>query len=110
MVEAEVERGRKRSRERRYYLCSTPIDARLFARAVRCHWHIENRLHWVLDVVFHEDLNRLRSGCGPQNMATVRHMAINLMRNANDKHSLKVRRKSAAWDTAYLEAILRQAA
>jgi hypothetical protein len=37
-------------------------------------------------------------------------MAMNLMRNANDKHSLKVRRKSAAWDTAYLEAILRQAA
>src|SRR5215217_99846 len=115
MVEAEVERGRKRSRERRYYLCSTylcstPIDARLFARAVRCHWHIENRLHWVLDVVFHEDLNRLRSGCGPQNMATVRHRAMNLRRNANDKHSLKVRRKSAAWDTAYLEAILRPAA
>jgi predicted transposase YbfD/YdcC len=110
MVEAEVERGRKRSRERRYYLCSTPIDARLFARAVRCHWHIENRLHWVLDVVFHEDLNRLRSGCGPQNMATVRHMAMNLIRNANDKHSLKVRRKSAAWDTTYLDAILRQAA
>jgi predicted transposase YbfD/YdcC len=42
MVEAEVERGRKRSRERRYYLCSTPIDARLFARAVRCHWAIES--------------------------------------------------------------------
>lgn len=35
-----------------------------------------NRLHWVLDVVFHEDLNRLRSGCGPQNMATIRHMAM----------------------------------
>ncbi len=110
MVEAEVERGRKRSREPRDYLCSTPIEARLFARAVRCHWHIENRLHGVLDVVFHEDFNRLRSGCGAQNMATVRHMAMNLIRNANHKHSLKLRRKSAAWDTTYLEAILRQAA
>lgn len=108
MVEAEVERNGTTSRERRYYLCSTPLDARLFARAVRCHWHIENRLHWVLDVVFHEDLNRLRCGTGPQNMATVRHMAVNLLRAAHDKHSLKVRRKSAAWDIAYLEAIIRQ--
>jgi predicted transposase YbfD/YdcC len=108
MVEAEVERAGKTSRERRYFLSSMPLDARLFARAVRCHWHIENRLHWVLDVVFHEDLNRLRSGTGPQNMATIRHMALNLLRRAHDNHSLKVRRKSAAWNTAYLEAIIRQ--
>ena len=110
MVEAEVERNGRTSRERRYYLCSSPLDARLFARAVRCHWHIENRLHWVLDVVFHEDLSRLRSGQGPQNMATVRHMALNLLRGARDKHSLKVRRKSAAWETAYLETIIHQTA
>jgi predicted transposase YbfD/YdcC len=110
MVEAEVERNGTTSCERRYYLSSAPLDARLFARAVRCHWHIENRLHWVLDVVFHEDLNRLRSGQGPQNMATFRHMALNLLRSARDKHSLKVRRKSAAWDTAYLETIIRQTA
>lgn len=110
MVEAAVERNGTISHERRYYLASAPLDARLFARAVRCHWHIENRLHWVLDVVFHEDLSRLRSGCGPQNMATVRHIAMNLLRGASDKHSLKVRRKSAAWDTAYLETILRQTA
>ena len=110
VVEAEVERNGSTSLERRYYLASMPLDAKLFAHAVRCHWHVENRLHWVLDVVFHEDLNRLRSGAGPQNMATVRHMAMNLLRGPKDKHSLKVRRKSAAWDTAYLEALLRQSA
>ena len=110
VVEAEVERNGSTSLERRYYLSSMPLDARLFAHAVRCHWHVENRLHWVLDVVFHEDLNRLRSGAGPQNMATVRHMAMNLLRGQKDKHSIKVRRKSAAWDTAYLEALLRQSA
>ncbi len=110
VVEAEVERNASTSSERRYYLSSLPLDAKLFAHAVRCHWHVENRLHWVLDVVFHEDLNRLRSGAGPQNMATVRHMAMNLLRGPKDKHSLKVRRKSAAWDTAYLEALLRQSA
>ncbi len=107
IIEAEVERDGKTSLERRYFLCSMPIGAKLFARAVRSHWHIENRLHWVLDVVFHEDLSRLRSGTGPQNMATVRHMAVNLIRSAKDKHSLKVRRKSAAWDTTYLDAIIR---
>jgi len=110
VVEAEVERNGSTSLERRYYLSSMPLDAKLFAHAVRCHWHVENRLHWVLDVVFHEDLSRLRSGSGPQNMATVRHMAMNLLRAPKDKHSLKVRRKSAAWDTAYLEALLRQSA
>lgn len=110
MVEAEVERHGSSSLERRYYLSSLPLDAKLFARAVRCHWHVENRLHWVLDVVFHEDLSRLRSGAGPQNMATVRHIAMNLLRKPKDKHSLKVRRKSAAWDTHYLEALLRQSA
>lgn len=110
VVEAEVERNGNTSRERRYYLSSMPLDAKLFASAVRCHWHVENRLHWVLDVVFHEDLSRLRSGTGPQNMATVRHMAMNLLRGPKDKHSLKVRRKSAAWDTTYLEALLRQSA
>ncbi len=110
VVEAEVERNGSTSRERRYYLSSMPLDAKLFAHAVRCHWHVENRLHWVLDVVFHEDLSRLRSGAGPQNMATIRHMATNLLRGPKDKHSLKVRRKSAAWDTHYLEALLRQSA
>ena len=108
MVEAEVERGGGTSLERRCYLSSLPLDAKLFARAVRCHWHVENRLHWVLDVVFHDDLSRLRSGMGPQNMATIRHMALNLLRGPNNKHSLKVRRKPAAWDTSYLEALLRQ--
>ena len=110
MVEAQVERNGKISVERRYFLCSMLITAAFFAKAVRCHWHIENRLHWVLDVVFHEDLSRLRSRDGPRNMATVRHMAMNLIRGASDKHSLKVRRKSAAWDTAYLERLIRQEA
>ena len=109
MVETKVERAGKTSRERRFYLSSLPLGAELFARAVREHWHVENRLHWVLDVVFHEDLSRLRSGNGPQNMATVRHITLNLLRRAKDKHSLKVRRKSAAWDDEYLEAIIRQA-
>jgi predicted transposase YbfD/YdcC len=76
------------------------------ANAVRCHWHIENRLHWLLDVTFHEDLSHLRSAHGPHNMGTVRHMAMNLLRSAKPGKSLKVRRKVAGWDPDYLHAIL----
>ena len=80
MVESETERcGKIGGRERRYYLCSAPLDAAAFARAVRCHWGVENRLHWVLDVVFKDDLARLRTGHGPENMAVVKHMAMNLL-------------------------------
>lgn len=108
MVETRVERNGKTARERRYYLSSARLDARVFARATRAHWGIENRLHWVLDVVFHDDLARLRTGSGPQNMAVVRHIAMNLVRKPKDKHSLKVRRKLANLSPDYLETLIRQ--
>jgi len=69
-------------------------------------WGIENRLHWVLDVVFNEDQARLRTGHGAKNMAVVRHFAINLVRAVTDKKTIKLRRKLAGWDTAYLTSIL----
>jgi len=106
MVEAEVERGGKTCLERRYYLSSAKLSAKQFAHAVRAHWHVENRLHWVMDVVFHDDLMRLRTQHGPANMATVRHMSLNLIRNIHDKASLKVRRKTLGWDDDYLHAVL----
>ncbi len=110
MVEAETERAGKTARERRYYLCSARLDAATFARAVRGHWGIENRLHWVLDVVFKDDLSRLRKGHAPENMAVVRHMATNLLHQAKPTTSLKNRRKRAGWNTAYLESLIRQTA
>lgn len=110
MVEATVERGGQTSIDRRYYLSSAQLDAAAFGRAVRAHWGIENRLHWVLDVVFHDDLARLRTGHGPENMAIVKHLAMNLVRQAQPTTSLKNRRKLAAWNTDYLETRLRQTA
>lgn len=110
MVESRIERNGAIARERRYYLSSAKLDARTFAAAVRAHWGVENRLHWVLDVVFHDDLARLRTGNGPQNMAIVKHMALNLVRNPKDKHSLKVRRKLANLNPDYLETLIRQTA
>jgi predicted transposase YbfD/YdcC len=85
MVESHTERSGKIEQERRYYLCSAKLDAETFARAVRSHWHVENRLHWILDVVFQDDLARLRSGHGPENMAVVKHMALNLVRGAKGR-------------------------
>lgn len=110
MVEAAVERDGKSSIARRYYLSSLPLDAATFAGAVRSHWGIENRLHWVLDVIFRDDQARLRTGHGPENMAVVKHMAVNLVRQATPATSLKNRRKLAAWNTNYLETLLRQTA
>src|SRR6202789_1467552 len=108
MVETRVERNGVVARGRGYYLSSAKLDAKTFAAAVRAHWGIENRLHWVLDVVFHDDLARLRSANGPQNMAIIRHMNMNLIRNQTDNQSLKVRRKRANLDPDYLEALIRQ--
>jgi predicted transposase YbfD/YdcC len=102
MVEAEVERTGRTSIARRYYLCSAPLAAARFARAIRAHWGIENCLHWVMDVVFHGDLMRLRTDHRPANMATIRHAAINLIRDIPDKASLKLRRKTLGWDDQYL--------
>lgn len=102
MIEAQVERDGHTSVSRRYYLGSAPLSAHDFARAARDHWGVENRLHWVMDVVFHDDLMRLRTENGPANMATIRHAAINLVRAMPDKASLKVRRKTLAWDDDYL--------
>lgn len=110
LVEAEVERDGKITTARRFYLSSAPLDAKLFARAVRAHWGIENRLHWVMDVVFHDDLMRLRTEHGPANMAIVKHAALNLIRAIPDKASLTVRRKTAAWDDNYLFNAITQSA
>jgi len=63
-------------------------------------------VHWVLDVTFGDDQSRLRKGSGAKNMAVVRHFALNLVRAAKDKHSIRLRRKLATWTPAYLEQLL----
>ena len=91
LIERQVERNGQSETTQHLYISSLPADAVLLARAARAHWGIENRLHWVLDVVFHDDLSRLRSGFGPQNFAVVKHTALNLLNQAKakHKHSLK---------------------
>jgi predicted transposase YbfD/YdcC len=102
MVEAEVEKNGKTSRSRRFYISSAHLTAAQLSYAARAHWGIENRLHWVMDVVFHDDLMRLRTQNGPANMALIRHTVLNIIKQIPDKASIKVRRKTAAWDDEYL--------
>lgn len=108
MVEAVVEQRGKTTTARRYFLCSAALDAKALAAAVRAHWGIENRLHWVMDVVFHDDLMRLRTDHGPANMATIPHMALNLLRSVPGKQSLAVKRKSAGWDEEFMRRAVTQ--
>jgi predicted transposase YbfD/YdcC len=105
-VRARIQRGQTTHTETRYYISSATLDAVRAGQAIRGHWGIENRLHWVLDVTFNEDQSRLRKGFGARNMAVVRHFALNLVRSATDKRSIKLRRKAAAWKTHYLGHLL----
>jgi len=109
-VETRTELADRCRYESRYFIASRPLTPQAFAEAIREHWRIENSLHWVLDVTFAEDLSRLRKGHGATNMAVVRHFAINLVRGANDRHSLKTRRKLAGWSEDYLAALLNPSA
>ena len=92
--------------EQRYYLLNQRLAAATVNDLVRTHWGIENQVHWVLDVVFHEDASRIRNGHAPQNMAVIRHMALNLLRQEPSKGSLKAKRFRAALDDAYLARVL----
>ena len=109
-IDSEVERTGKVERETRYYLSSAKLTAEMFGQAVRAHWGIENRLHWMLDVVFREDLARLRRANAPENMAIVRHAALNLLSKARPTTSFKNRRKKAGWNVDCLENLLRHTA
>lgn len=106
-VTGERRIGEKVSIESRYYISSLPGGAEQLLRAVREHWGIENSLHWVLDIAFREDESRVRKGHGPENLATMRHMALNLLRReTSSKGGVKARRLRAGWDETYLLKVL----
>ncbi|MDQ3290537.1 MAG: ISAs1 family transposase [Bacteroidota bacterium] len=107
MVEASREKEGKREEQTRFYLSSLLAPAAVFNQLIRNHWSIENQLHWLLDVVFQEDQSRTRKGNVPENMATLRKMALQILNQNMDKHSIKSRRKIAAWNDDYLLNLLK---
>jgi len=98
------------SSEDRLYISSLPADAARLAQAIRGHWGIENSLHWVLDVAFREDESRKRKDNAPENLAVVRHIALNLLKSEKSlKRSIAGKRLAAGWEEGYLETVLSKA-
>jgi predicted transposase YbfD/YdcC len=107
MVQRERLTGDKVSNETSYYISSLESNAKELARAIRGHWSIENSLHWVLDIAFREDESRVRKDHAPENLAILRHMALNLLKKeTSSKRSIKTKRLKAGWDPEYLRRVL----
>jgi predicted transposase YbfD/YdcC len=99
--------GEKTSCENRYYITSSALPAKTFGEAVRGHWGIENRLHWVLDVGFREDDSRVRKGEAADNFGVIRHICMNLLKQEQSfKRGIKGKRYRAAMDENYREKVL----
>ncbi len=106
-VRAERRIGSTRSVEDRYYISSLEGNAKLALRIARGHWGIENGLHWVLDIAFREDESRVRKDHAPENLAVLRHIALNLLKQDKTAHvGMHAKRLKAGWDEAYLLQVL----
>lgn len=108
MVHAVRETDTKQEEEYRFYLSDMAESPAYFNRRVREHWSVENQLHWQLDVSFDEDCCRTNTKNGAENRNTLRKLSLQLLKQMDDKHSIKVRRKKAGWDEDYLIQIIRQ--
>lgn len=115
LIRIESERTQKATNETekhtRYYISSKQGDAKFFNVAVREHWGIENKLHWILDVAFGEDKSTKRAGNAAENYSFVSKIALNLIQKRDDKRGVKklsvsTKRKKAGWDKDYLLSVL----
>ena len=106
MVKTECHHSGNTRHDRRYYISSCTPDAKRLGHAIRSHWSIENKLHWSLDTCFFEDACRSRMGHVAENLAMLRHIALNILKNSKFKASLRKKRKRAAIDDAFLESLL----
>lgn len=99
--------GGEKSVKRRYFISSLESDAKQALESVRGHWAIENGLHWCLDIGFREDECRMRTGNEAENVAIIRHLGINLLKQEKTcKQGIKSKRLKAGWDENYLQKVL----
>lgn len=106
MVERSRNVAGNSSQEVHYYVSSLEPDATKHADAIRAHWSIENNLHWLLDVAFHEDTRRIRDDRSAENFALLSRLALMLLKRAPGKLSLPMKRRKAAWEPNYLLQVL----
>ena len=107
MVESIRKVRGKSTIERRYYLSSLPLDAKRLGKAVRNHWGVENKVHWTMDVTFGEDQSRARTPYAAQNLATLRRIVLNLLKQDDTpKLSLRRKRTKAALDNKFLGRLI----
>lgn len=106
MIESIRQLDENFSSEKRYYISSLAPDSEKLAHAIRSHWEVENRLHWCLDVTFHEDASRIRTDHAPENLNIVRKIAMNLLRLNPLKRSLPKKRLKACLNNDYLAEVL----
>lgn len=106
IIDSEREIGARTERETRYYLTSSAWSANRLGPLVRHHWAVENSLHWVMDMTFHDDQCRIRTQHAPENFVALKHMAINIARKAPGRDSIRLRLKTAAWDDDYLAKLI----
>lgn len=112
IVKIETERYIKSTTETqyetRYYISSLTAGAHQFNQHIRDHWKIENSLHWVLDVAFHEDQSHKRAGNAAQNFSVINRIALNLLKSETQtRGSIKGKRLKAGWNVDYLQLVLR---
>jgi predicted transposase YbfD/YdcC len=106
MVESTRELPGKTEREIHFYITLLVLLASQIAPLIRGHWAVENSLHWVMDMAFRDDECRLRTEHAPAKFATLEYMALNLIRRAKTKGSIRLRRKVAAWDDEFLVSLV----
>ena len=106
MIEATVEHRGKTTVTRHYHISSHALTVRNYLEAARTHWGVENGLPWILDIVFDEDRARNRKDHGPEHLATLRKLALNILNRARLGISVRRKRKRSGWSNDFAISII----